>query len=262
MYRLAIPTILFALINFFPKKIIRGEGIEVKDLLMDTLGGCSLWFTCSLVLVELFIFVILLSRSNKEWIYLIISVLIALIGLFVIDSGVSILGSEDFPWFYKRATIAQFYVICGGVFCKYENQISRIIRKWYILALLSLFYFAIEFVIPEKALCLTSVGQMNIIGASVSIVGSMLLIELCRKMKQNKVLTFIGKNSIVFYFFSGSIPVTLCALLSRVMSIENVLGLLIVFVLSLSIGAIVAYGVKCWLPWLLDFRIVSKDKNV
>lgn len=127
MYRLAIPTILFAFINFFPKKIIRGEGIEVKDLLMDTLGGCSLWFTCSLVLVELFIFVILLSRSNKEWIYLIISVLIALIGLFIIDGGVSILGSEDIPWFYKRATIAQFYVICGGVFCKYENQISRIV---------------------------------------------------------------------------------------------------------------------------------------
>lgn len=230
----------------------------MKELLADTLGGCSLWFTCSLVLVELFIFVMLLSRSNRTLGYLLTSVIVAMMGLFLINHDTNLLGLSDFPWFYKRAMLALLYVVCGGIYFKYEEQIVRIVSRWYVLALLVVLYFVVEFVMQEKALCLTSMGEMNVLGASVSIVGSVILIELCRKLKENVLLTFVAKNSIVFYFFSGALPVTLSAILSRVMEVQNVAGMMIVFVLSLLIGAVVAYVISRWLPWLLDVRKVYK----
>lgn len=258
LFKLAIPSIIFAFINFFPKKVIRGEGIEMKELLADTLGGCSLWFTCSLVLVELFIFAMLLTRSNRAWGYLVISVLVAMMGLFLINQDTRLLALSDFPWFYKRAMLALLYVVSGGLYFKYEGQIVRIVGRWYVLAMLVAFYFVVEYMMPEKALCLTSMGEMNVLGACVSVVGSVLLIELCRKLKENVVLTFVAKNSIVFYFFSGALPATLSVILSRAMEVQNVAGMMIVFVLSLLIGAVVAYVINRWLPWLLDVRKVYK----
>lgn len=37
LFKLAIPTIIFALINYFPKKIIRHESIDMTSLVMDTI---------------------------------------------------------------------------------------------------------------------------------------------------------------------------------------------------------------------------------
>ena len=75
-------------------------------------------------------------------------------------------------------------------------------------------------------------------------------------MKKNRLFTFIGKHSIVFYFFCGAVPVTLCALLSRFMNIQGATGLLAVFVISLVIAAVLSNVVFRWLPCLLDIRKV------
>lgn len=254
LFRLAIPSILFAFVNFFPKKILRGEGISVTELLMDTIGGCSLWFTCSLTLVQILVFVMLLSRRKAVWMYVGVAIGIAVLGVVLNKNGAVILGSIDFPWFYKRAMLALLYVVCGGVYYQYEATIMKILKRWYVLLALIAFYIVVEYAFPKNALCLTSMGEMNVLGVLVSIVGSLLLIELCRRINENKVLTYIGKNSIVYYFFSGAIPVTLSALLSCFFPVNSLLVMLLVFLTSLMLASIVSYIVGKWMPALLDFR--------
>lgn len=64
LWRIAIPSVIFALIEFFPKKIIRGEGIEIKDLILETIGGGTYWFTSALVVAELIL--LLLFNTRKK----------------------------------------------------------------------------------------------------------------------------------------------------------------------------------------------------
>ena len=45
------------------------------------------------------------------------------------------------------------------------------VGKWYVLAALLGLYFYVEYVIPKEALCTTSMGEVNILGAIVSNVG-------------------------------------------------------------------------------------------
>lgn len=254
MFKLAIPSVIFASINFFPKKIIRGEAISMTELMADTIGGCSLWFTCSLTLVEIVLFILLLSRRKDILLYLGAAIGIAVLGVWLNNNETLVWGVADFPWFYKRAMLAILYVVAGGVYLKYEDVVVFFIKKWYVMLALVLFYLVVEFIMPEKALCLTSMGEMNVLGVMVSIVGSILLIEICRRIKENRVLTYIGKNSIVYYFFSGAIPVTLSVVLNRVISVNNLWGMLFVFLTSLITATVISYIIGRWMPFLLDIR--------
>lgn len=61
LFRIALPTVIFSTINFFPKKILRGEEIDLWSFAHDTILGGSLWFTCTLTVAELLIFLLLLG---------------------------------------------------------------------------------------------------------------------------------------------------------------------------------------------------------
>lgn len=85
-----------------------------------------------------------------------------------------------------------------------------------------------------------------------------ILIWFCKQLPQIKTLTFVGRNSICFYFMSGALPITLSAIVKMFYSQVSPLGLFLIFGLTL-IGAYIAslVIVKC-LPWMLDIRKLRK----
>ena len=60
LFRIELPSVLFAMIEFFPKKIIKGEAVGLKPFLLETLGGCTYWFTSALAVAELLFLLLLL----------------------------------------------------------------------------------------------------------------------------------------------------------------------------------------------------------
>lgn len=261
IFKLIIPTIIFASINYVPKIVLRGNAFDVKSCLMDTLGGCSLWFTCSLAISELLFLILFSTRINKLSLFFVFSVICATIGVLVDKSGFNLLGSDDFPWYYKNALLAMLYMAFGGIYMKYENKIDKCCNL-YLLSLLLIVYLGIEFVIPEKALCLTSMEQMNCLGVVVSIIGSYLLIRLCKILPQLWFFTFVGRKSICFYFFSGALPITLSTIMGHYIDKSTIYCMGTVFLISSLFGLFITYFLTKYFPFLFDLRLLKKKQYV
>ena len=71
-------------------------------------------------------------------------------------------------------------------------------------------------------------------------------------MPQIKTLTFVGRNSICFYFMSGALPITLSAIIKRFYPEVSPWGVFLVFSLTLIGAYIASLVIVKYLPWMLD----------
>lgn len=83
-------------------------------------------------------------------------------------------------------------------------------------------------------------------------------IFLCKQLPQIKTLTFVGRNSICFYFMSGALPITLSAIVKMFYSQVSPLGLFLIFGLTLIGAYIASLVIVKYLPWMLDIRKLRK----
>jgi fucose 4-O-acetylase-like acetyltransferase len=259
IYKLILPSILFAFVNYTPKKILRGESLDLTTCLLDTVGGCSLWFTSALVVAQILFLILLMFRFKSIYVYIMYAVFCSIVGVYLSNLDISILGNLNFPYFYKNGMIATLYIAFGGLFQKYEtltdSKMSRLL-----LVLLFLIYLLVEYCTPKSVQCMTSMNKLNFLGAFVSIIGSYLLVRFCKFIRNNNFLNFIGSHSICFYFFSGGIPIVLSATFSRYLSFlkSQDVVLFAVFLLSLLLAYTLSWLLYRYMPFLFDVRILLR----
>lgn len=114
LYKIAIPTVLFSIINYFPKTILRGEGLHMEAFVKNTILGGSLWFTSALVVSEVLLFIILSANIKRFTYYFLITATLAVFGIFIAKSNLTIWGDFNIPWFYKAGMIGTLYMTIGG----------------------------------------------------------------------------------------------------------------------------------------------------
>lgn len=86
LFRIIIPSTIFATIEFFPKKIIRGEPIAAPDFFVETIGGCTYWFTSALVVAELLFLLFLMTRNRNIWFHTTLASGLSILGWYLIYS--------------------------------------------------------------------------------------------------------------------------------------------------------------------------------
>lgn len=254
-YKLFIPTILFATINYFPKKIIRSEPIDAISLISDTIGGGSLWFTSAMVIAQLLLCLMLYRRRSIAF-HLSISFVLLLIANLLRGYNVVIFESLSFPWYYKSGMIAVFFMSIGGFYWKFEKRISTVLHahRWILLVLLSIYLL---FVVSGKARCNTINADVNFLGIIATCLSSLLIIELFKNFRPLNTITFIGRNSIGFYFLSGSIPNIVALVCKRTITCaDNMIYLLVP--ISFCIAYICVKIIVTYFPYLFDLRRISR----
>ena len=260
LYRLIIPSILFAFIEFLPKKLIRGQEFDISDMLWETIGGGTYWFTSALVIAQLVLCLMLLSRQKNIWLYWGTSIIMMFIGLFMVNRDMNFLGlSHDF-WSFKRGLLALPFLTAGGLYRKYEQQISKIFKGW-VLILLLLSYFLIFVFFGDRLRVLVSMSDINILGYIASCFASILLIQLCKVLPKINVLSFIGEHSISFYFMSGALPNIFSIVIAKLLGQHTIISLLIVFICSITISYFATYILNRFTPWMFDLRLLRKNKE-
>ena len=121
--------------------MIKGEAIFLSDLFYETLGGCTYWFTSALVVAQLIILLLLLTRKRSIWFYAIHAFLLSAFGWYLASINFHFVdGSGAFPWQYKQGLICMTYLAMGGLYWRYEARIRKIL-KWWILLPLVMIYF-------------------------------------------------------------------------------------------------------------------------
>lgn len=152
------------------------------------------------------------------------------------------------------------FLAFGGVYWKFEDYINRMMNK-YVVAGMSLLYIILLIIYPSHFKVLVSMLDVNIAGIFISILATVSLIELCKRLPNSNVLNYIGQNTIGFYFMSGALPIVLSMVVHKVMPGSSALGLAIVFAGSMGISYVAVYLINRFMPWLLDLRLLLKERQ-
>jgi hypothetical protein len=104
--------------------------------------------------------------------------------------------------------------------------------------------------------------KINLWGTAVSFASCYLSIQTARLIPQNRILNFIGKNSILFYFFCNSIPAALCTATRNSSGMSgNYIIAVVITALSLAVTTVLIVIIKKFAPFLLDVRKLDFKKS-
>lgn len=258
LYRIVIPSILFSIIVFFPKNFLRGDAFTIREFIYDTIGGTTCWFTSALVIAELLILLLMLTRRKNIWFYVPFCIILSFFGKWLADNGINLVkGTTSFPWHYKQALISLSYIMAGGLYWRYEKEIRKVLNKW-VLVILTIAFVVVVVLFHDKMEFITSLCKINILGYFVTIWATILLIEFCRCIPKIDALSFIGQNTMGYYFLSGGVPNVIAILAIKTISGLHWWVLLLIWLLSLVVATVIIKIVNRWAPWFFDLRLLKK----
>ena len=254
IFRIIIPTVLFAAIEYFPSCLLQGKEMSLSYGLYKTIGGGTYWFTSALAVSELIILLLLLTRVKNGWFYFAACLFL---------SGVEIIFQRGMyaiePWAAHRGIIALLYIGCGGIYWKYEEQITRFM-KWYVVLLVLAAYIAI-LLFCDNTNPNISILSLQPLGIVTTLLSCLLLIVLCKCLPENKIMNYIGKNTLGFYFMSGALPFVLSMLAHKLIFLGHLWVMFAVWIACLIVAYIIVMIINKWLPWVLDLRLLCKRNS-
>lgn len=163
-------------------------------------------------------------------------------------------------WAWKQGLIALIFLAMGGLYLRYEMAIDRLMRWWFVALLLVVYVVAV--LCCDHNNPLISTLQIEPLGFVTSAMACLLLVWLCKKLPEVKPLTFIGQNSLGFYFLSGAFPISFSLIAHKLLPGSTVWVMLLVWVACLVIAYVAVMIINRWLPWLWDARLLRIQKQV
>ena len=247
---------MFSFVEYFPKKLLRFEPINMHTLLSNTIGGGTYWFTSALVVAEIVVLLLLLTRNRNVWFYALSCLVVASIGWYLIQIDFHLFGFGRDPWAYRRGLLAVAFMAAGGLFWKYETFFDS--HRKILLPLFALLYALVFSFGNSWIKVLISTMDINALGFVASLIGCILLVYVCKLLNPSKFLTFVGQYSLCFYFLSGALPMIVTLIFRRVIPGENLLGLSCVFVFCVAIAYLITYLLNRYIPFVFDLRKLKK----
>lgn len=259
-FRLIIPSVIFSILLFFPSNMLKGMDFNMENFLYKTIGGGTCWFTSALAVSEFLIFFLLLTRIKNIWFYFIASVFLFFVGQYLIGRGMHVNKNyPSFPWFYLNSMISLIFIAAGGIYWRYEDIFNKLMKR-HILFLLIIFYALIVFS-PLDIHVLVSMLDVNIPGVFVSVLSTLILIELCKLIPKCSILDYIGKHTIGLYFMCGGFPILMSMFMLKFSDAPNTIGLIAVFVGSFVLGLVMVFLINKQMPYLFDLRYLRKPSK-
>ena len=237
-FRIIIPSVIFAAVEYWPKHLIKGGDMNVASFLRETVGGGTYWFLSALAVAQLLYLLLLLTRFRSIWFYIGCSIVLAVIGIVVESSGL----------------VCMLFMATGGYYEGYEGSSRARVFEFVLLsiAFLSGVILHRDYMIGYSAYnC-----DISLPGFLWSMVGVMWLVAICKWLPKSSLLTFMGRNSILFYMMSGSLPVLILKL-TPVAACGEVLSIIITLLLSLAVSCLMSAIIVKYLPFLKDLRVLK-----
>lgn len=261
-----MPYFIFTSALALPKAWLHGADGSLSDLLLTILTGQGSWFIASLAVAELlFCFLLWLSCARWRW--------LAGAGLFAValayGFGTRRLAFEANWWHVNEAVVALPSLLLGYMVHRFDKLGTR----WR----LGLFALLLVLSLPVNVLVASSSWPSVLVGALVlprlflvKNALSVLLLYLLFTISQRDgvrwveqmprwlaaMVSWTGRRSIVYYFFSSGIPTALTAVFSRLGYTYRgcYAEVLVVFFLNLLLITFVTWAIYRYLPWTTGCR--------
>ncbi len=215
---LIIPWLALSLGPILLLSIIKG-GDYLISVTLAIISGVSVWYMPCCIIAEI-IFYLLLRCCKKPYILPVAAVILSCVGeLLIKHSILDIL-------MFNRALSVQLFLLTGYYIHKYEHILDKV-KTWYLwvgvaiyicIAILSIYFY------PGANLDVHKGKYYNYIICALMIFGGCtLFFSIAKRFKfHSKVLSFIGRNTLIYYIWA-TYPVTVYNVLTSILglSIKN-----------------------------------------
>lgn len=217
------------------------------------MGGYASWFVAALIVMKLIFMVI------RNFIRTTVSMLI--ICLFFISLGLYMtsLIINPYPWFINYALVSLIYLVFGYIYKKFESKNG--LNNIKSLCIIGIIYIA--FILMHSVLKFSYIYDMNMSNFSlvgsmiyfpISVIGVFFIVNLCKILPKNiKLLTFVGKNSLVFYFLNGAIITTLSSLFNK-LNFNFSGSAIVMFIIVVCLLIFCSLFINRFLPWMVGLN--------
>lgn len=246
IFRLWIPALLFSIVCFLPNMMLKGGSSLAESFLFKTLGGGTYWFVGALLVCQLFILALLLTRQRSVWFYVVVLGLLAVAG----TAALPYYGAIPNYYAFQLAPLCMSFLALGALYWRYEPPRTSYLS----ILILTVVYVAYFILLRHDAQALISMGLFNLTGFVGSAIGCLLMVGVCKLLPRIGFLTFIGQNSIVFYLLSGAVPVVVNMMFKRLIPIPGILDLLAYIVVCVVLATAITYIIQRYMPFLTDLR--------
>lgn len=255
IYRLMIPTLIFSAIMFLPKMMFHGTEINISTFLIHVFGGIHYWFTSALLVAQVVLLTMIrIMKRDDIWSYFYCSVLLFACGWYLNNIRTDSSVEAFFPWFWKTGIENTLIMACGGLYMQYEKRINSAGYSLFILSVLIYGILAYKMIDGTTIPMMGRDGRCNIMGGLIIAAGITLITTVCHKIKDNRILSFIGRNSIIFYFFSGAFPAFIGMVAQRFFPEQIYAITIFVAFLSIVLAWFAAMVINKYFPCLIDLR--------
>ena len=255
VFRLMIPSLFFSAVMFVPKMLFHSAEVSVPAFLLYVLGGISYWFTSALSVAQIVLLLLVMSLKRKDiWSYMWCSVLLFALGWYLNDIRTDTSADAFFPWFWKTGLEYTLIMALGGIYMKYENHIHAM---RHILFTFSIVIYVVSMYMLMNGMTFALMGlggRCNIKGGILILAGISLIVSLSHILKENRILSYIGRNSLVFYFLSGVLPAFWGNVAQRFFPEKMYVVTIVVALLSLLLAWVATVVINKYLPFLIDIR--------
>lgn len=255
-FRLLVPTILFSSLIYIPKMFFHSSDVSVSQFFYDVFGGVSFWFTSTIIVAQLLLLTLMLTRIKNIWFYFGTSVCLFVLALIIRNYDMT-----PFPWYYKSGMAATLFMTLGGIYNIHEKRIDGLIGKVGLFVLL-LVYVVVMLLFAKTGdlRCAMLSVNVSVAGFAVSLLGISAVVGISKVLPRLSFLNYIGRHSIVFYFFSGAFPAAFGALALRLVGDwAGYWVVVVVCVLSLVCAYAVTWFIGRYMPFLLDLRTLKRS---
>lgn len=257
-FHIVIPTVIFSALLYLPKLFFNGGDANILDFLSATVGGDSFWFTSAIAVAQVLILLsVYLLHIRKEIVLFLGSILFAAGGFII-----SRYDADVFPWFYKSGMLATLFMALGGLYRQYEAKIERFIRpKFIAIGVLALYVMCIVLFGGEgQILCGNIQLNYNLMGWIATLLGIFAVVYCSKCLPEIKFVSFIGQNSLVFYFLCGLLPASVSTLALKLVPDRNWFVLFGIYIVVILLATVLVLIINRYFRFLLDVRLINKRK--
>lgn len=257
--KLILPTLLFSTLIWIPKALVHGNDVSLRLFLYDIFGGTACWFASTLIIAQILSLLIFFFIRNIYGVF-VVGIITLITSFYLVE-----IDPTPFPWYYKSGMIAVFFMALGGMFNKHYRKLKKYISIKNML-ISGAAYFAIMLINYYYIGCtqhIMTVKYDNIpFGLFNNILGIIFIIQVSHYIPKMKWMQYIGKNTLIFYFMAGGVPLIMGLVARRFFPAGGYLVTFAETAVCVALIFPISYIINRYFPWMLDFsKIINKSKS-
>lgn len=269
---LFVPWFIFSNFNLFLSMIVTLKGkrdfpLEFARNMMQIRGyGDGVWFVAALFVTFIpFYFIIKWDRPIKACLVATMFSILSILFTYLFPADIFPWNRVALPWHLEYMFQAMFWMVLGYYFRIYGEAVFDKRNTFKNRCFLWMIYFIFAYLIPSRGVFEIPILYIR------SMVGIAALISVCKIVKSNKYIRFVGKNTLIYFALHGKVYAVLEMLLEKFagniyfICLKNAfLSCALAFLLTVAMSfllVIPAMVINRYLPWVLGRKERSKERK-